>query len=494
MSGARALLMAVLAVLTACTGGGASDDWQATIDAARTVAVTRTPVVPSDSTPAATPTRRPTRTPTPAQPPTAPPTATIAEPTPTQTTSATPTPDRGNFIGCAGLSLLLSTYHIAPSMQQQAIGMIQVGLDPLCDSLIPTIIAEGIVEPTPTPTATPVPSFRWLTAGQLQTIRSQLALAKLADGTVLAIGGFTTFSVPTQVADRYDPATRTWSPAPLMNTARFDASTIRLLDGRVLVTGGRTATVGGILDHAEVFDPAQNAWIDLAERAGASGRMTRPRVRHTMTLLDDGRVLIVGGQIGTGAERSAEIFDPDISTFSPISGPDGARESHSATKLSDGRVLIAGGAGNVQQVEVFDPVSETFTTIGILLATHTGHTAIPLSGDRVLILGGSPQSPPKADLFSVGDGTATSITIDSIANAARGSFFLPDGRLLLLGVVTSHVSVDALEPGATLGSSSFDTTPLALPGAAWVQLDSGEILMAGSGSTANAHRFILDAP
>ena len=77
----------------------------------------------------------------------------------------------------------------------------------------------------------------------------------------------------------------------------------------------------------------------------ADGPMQHARVFHSMTLLPDGRVLVVGGEDPAG-ERNAphsttEIFDPGTETWSP--GPDLSepRFDHSAT-LSAGRQGLPG--------------------------------------------------------------------------------------------------------------------------------------------------------
>src|SRR5215471_16892818 len=81
----------------------------------------------------------------------------------------------------------------------------------------------------------------------------------------------------------------------------------------------------------------------------ATGNMTAPRLRHTATLLPDGKVLIAGGDttcyIGFPCLRPdhAELYDPATGTFTAtgsmsIAFPD----EPNAVLLPDGKVLIAG--------------------------------------------------------------------------------------------------------------------------------------------------------
>jgi hypothetical protein len=64
--------------------------------------------------------------------------------------------------------------------------------------------------------------------------------------------------------------------------------------------------VGGLPTLALLFDPRNSAsqWID-------AGNLGVSRRDHTATLLDDGRVLIVGGEgRNSGILGSSEIFTP----------------------------------------------------------------------------------------------------------------------------------------------------------------------------------------
>ncbi len=105
--------------------------------------------------------------------------------------------------------------------------------------------------------------------------------------------------------------------------------------------------------------------------------MTTARMQHTATLLPDGRVLIVGGDIGGDNSydgnpnppllATAELYEPTTGSFSPTGSMTAARSSHTATLLADGRVLVAGGQGNEEilaSAEVFGPVTGTFAPAG----------------------------------------------------------------------------------------------------------------------------------
>ena len=120
-----------------------------------------------------------------------------------------------------------------------------------------------------------------------------------------------------------------------------------------------------------------------------------------MTVLADGRVLIVGGNNGTAPVASTDIFDPVAGTASAGPSLSVARFGHSATTLLNGQVVVIGGNNgnaNPAQMDVtpaelvdFTAATPAFTTLVSNLATpREGHLAFLLpNNNSVLIVGGT---------------------------------------------------------------------------------------------------------
>jgi hypothetical protein len=72
------------------------------------------------------------------------------------------------------------------------------------------------------------------------------------------------------------------------------------------------------------------------------GSMTAARSGAAAVLLQDHRVLITGGNNGTDAVNSVEVFNTDGS-FANASAMGTPRSGHIAVLLRDERVLVAGG-------------------------------------------------------------------------------------------------------------------------------------------------------
>jgi hypothetical protein len=69
------------------------------------------------------------------------------------------------------------------------------------------------------------------------------------------------------------------------------------------------------------------------------------RAFHTATLLNGGKVLVVGGiDPGGNVLASTELYDPLTASFIQAGNLSIARQAHTATRLDSGMVLIAGGA------------------------------------------------------------------------------------------------------------------------------------------------------
>jgi hypothetical protein len=79
-------------------------------------------------------------------------------------------------------------------------------------------------------------------------------------------------------------------------------------------------------------------------RFRVTGQLINPRESFTATVLQSGKVLIVGG-LGSGASLVAacELYDPATGTFSKTGNLSVPRFGHTATLLNNGMVLIAGG-------------------------------------------------------------------------------------------------------------------------------------------------------
>jgi cytochrome c553 len=338
--------------------------------------------------------------------------------------------------------------------------------------------------------------------------------AELPDGRALLTGGAFALWQVTNTTDIFDPTDNSISPAAPMSVKRWSHTATTLQDGRVLVAGGRTGLsdafppthplFGEILDSAEIYDPATDSWsptgfLNIARRsqtqtlmpdgsvllcgggdsASSSGQMplqscesydpgtglftivgnmTVPRSAHSVTLLDDGTVLIVGGSIGLGTtapSNLAEIYDPSDDSFTAVGPANFPHLAQVGAKLRDGRVLLAGsyyfpGVGIItNESEIYDPVSQTFTIADPMFKQRIDIGGQLLLDGTVLIAGGVATNMPGAIFHSsseVYDPATGQWGLSGIMTDGRDEFsgiVLTDGRVIVTGGFT-------LDPGARL--------------------------------------------
>ena len=104
-----------------------------------------------------------------------------------------------------------------------------------------------------------------------------------------------------------------------------------------------------------VLSIASAGHVEAADTWFGTGSMSVGRHSHTAVLLEDGRVLVIGGYNGSPM-ASVEIYDPVLGTWSITSSMGAARSSHTSTLLPDGRVFVSGGSG-LASAEIYNPGS-----------------------------------------------------------------------------------------------------------------------------------------
>jgi len=379
----------------------------------------------------------------------------------------------------------------------------------------------------------------------MQVTRSSHSATQLSSGKVLVAGGGNQYSTPVASAEIYDPVATTWTTTASLNIPRFShvafalpggdvvvaygttiggqgqssaeiynptantwtpfgmtaqlsgSSATQLANGQVLVAGGSSPAVTGVTTLAQIFNPATNRWSIVAP-------LNTARERHTATVLQSGKVLVVGGDIAVGATyysaypevvTSAELYDPAAGTWSAVASLIAGRTAHTATLLSNGKVLVTGGLDSngaiVTTAEVYDPQSNAWIATGSPITPRYSHTATLLNTGKVLVAGGSSYlaSGPNstAELYDPSTNTWTAAAAMPTGVAMHTATLLSDGTMVVTGGYASS--------GASSGAMLFNPTTNAWSQLASMQnpreehaatlLSSGQILVTGGyGSSA----------
>jgi hypothetical protein len=244
--------------------------------------------------------------------------------------------------------------------------------------------------------------------------------------------------------------------------ARYSASLTTLADGRVLVVGGNDVLTNDV-PSAELYDPATGQFTATTSTVSPHESGTE----ISSTLLRDGRVFILGcgsSWACSGGQWSADLYDPSTGQFTAVGQLPEALFIWTTTLLNDGRVLIAGGnlsAASVPSVPIeggqgwgtlvpvpsliFDPATDMFAATGAMAGQFSLHTATLLPNGRVLLIEGYniPGHALSGELYDAATGKFTATADMGITGALPTATLLADGKVLLAG-------------GADIGQSSLD--------------------------------------
>jgi hypothetical protein len=364
----------------------------------------------------------------------------------------TTTPAAGSRFALTGSMAAVRTGHTATLLKDGRV-LIAGGSPKAWNS--PSLASAELYNPT---------TGKFTATGSMHVARANHAATLLKDGRVLITGGHDSSDTTIQhtpapgrvwapeSAELYDPSTGKFTLTGSMTEAREDHTATLLGNGRVLVTGGWDCSAGISCDSlmtGEIYDPSAGTFSSIgpapqgtlatllkdgrvflaADIEGCLVRLYDPvagefdytapglsddsacdtpgaagHASGALTLLEDGRVLVTGGYMGTGPGTTlvaaADLFDPSTGLLSSTAPMARARDGHTSTLLPGGHVLVAGGgdprycrthscpSSGPSSVEVYDPATRRFTPAGPMKTGRYYHTATRLSDGRVLITGG----------------------------------------------------------------------------------------------------------
>ncbi len=204
------------------------------------------------------------------------------------------------------------------------------------------------------------------------------------------------FVLPIINSRGYAQTASDWTNTGSMNEGRSNFGSTLLQNGKVIVFGGQSHTEEGdiiLLSSAEIYDPTNGTW-------NTTGAMNAPRQSFLTVTLPNGKVLITGGVSSGEHVSSSELYDPSNGTWTSAASMPEPRIYATATVLAGGKILVTGGERSNQlsysTAEIYDPSTDTWSPTGSMNASRSRHTATVLSDGKVLVVGGAYRDNPSS--------------------------------------------------------------------------------------------------
>lgn len=192
--------------------------------------------------------------------------------------------------------------------------------------------------------------------GAMATPRMSHTATRLADGRVLVAGGSRSAREVLDTLELLDPESGTFAPAGTLATARHKHAALAHGDRVLLIGGAAIPEENGHFRDSEWWSPQGIV-------PGPPMALGRYKFLDSVVALPDGRSLVAGGGI------HAELLDAGATAFHPLAGRiEAALAFASATLLDDGRVLVVGG---------YDPGIRVSRQAWLVSATHASPTNTP---------------------------------------------------------------------------------------------------------------------
>ena len=181
---------------------------------------------------------------------------------------------------------------------------------------------------------------------------------------------------------------------------------------------------------------------DLERGLHEVGNLTRPRNLHVAALLQNGKVLIAGGNAALPPARggvveqdllvSAEIFDPETGISTRTGNMNVSRSMDHGILLPDGRVLIISSFHLRLPIEMYDAHSGRFDAVADAPFTFGTETATLLSNGEVLLISGHHRG-GQWRVFDPVTGTFSDTFAMDHPGYGHTATLLRDGRVLIVG-------------------------------------------------------------
>lgn len=272
----------------------------------------------------------------------------------------------------------------------------------------------------------------------------------------------------------------TWATTGSLNTARTAHTATLLQNGEVLVTGGEDVS-HNFLTSAELYNSATGKWTH-------TGSTATPRVDHTATLLPNGEVLVAGGYLGLNSQyqgtytATAELYNPSTGQWRSTGSMTVQRALHGATLLANGNVLVAGGTNSdgtsSNSAEIYDPSTGTWRATGSLHNYHPLALAL-LQDGRALKVDAANSTGAAGELYDPSTGQWTLTAGMYYSHTGVSTALLPSGDVLIYGNHFSCYASEFYNPYLNTWTHAIGQCGNAISFGPLTLLGTGKVLLTG---------------
>ncbi|TGK83026.1 kelch-like protein [Leptospira noumeaensis] len=302
--------------------------------------------------------------------------------------------------------------------------------------------------------------------GFISEPKGQIKTALLPDGRILLVGGVSISGNTVSTVEILNPETGISTTLPPLSQCLTGMAICTNPDGIVYVSGGKTVS-GNVSSSSQISNRIYRIDSQNQTVQELPIQLQRRRNGHTMVCLDDGNLLVSGGQFQVGNDFTAITNEHElISIQSETSTILNTTANFTMNTLfhfaeyvgSEHRVLFFGGRDRIDTFAVYSNVvrrldlnSQVMDVVGDPLPTSRSNvTTIPVPGGDRLVLGGvlgGPIAVGSRSIESLSEPSWVSKTHGFTTRAKNASSIVPysGSQVLYTGGVDTYYKSGILE-------------------------------------------------
>src|SRR4051794_33820556 len=296
----------------------------------------------------------------------------------------------------------------------------------------------------------------------------------------------------------WDPTTGTFTLAPATFADLHCAGQATLADGRVIVVGGQVGSPHNGHNITSLFDPITQTWTRGAD-------MTDLRWYATATTLANGEVLASSGDAPDGTRSTIpEVYDPATNTWRRLTTASRDQGLYPFMfVLPNGKPYEAGSRTDTAILDPSGTGAWTPGPMGLWSTSGYSESQAMYRPGKILRAGGGDPAIARAAVIDMNAATPTWREIDPMANARRrmNMIILADGTVLAIGGTASAdneaaavLATEIWNPDTEKWTTGSSMTEARMYHSSAVLLPDGRVVVGGGEAAGRLRSQIYSPP